>query len=62
MTVHINSNTSKGAKHAKNDFYNLCALCVLCGELFGNGATNTYLRNMKGGVRDYIICQETSEY
>ncbi|MCZ7361377.1 MAG: hypothetical protein O8C55_15015 [Candidatus Methanoperedens sp.] len=30
------SNTAKGAEYAKNDFHNLRALCVLCGDLSGN--------------------------
>ncbi len=36
MTLNRFSNTAKGAKHAKNEFYHLCALCVPGGELSGN--------------------------
>ena len=47
MTIYRYSNTAKGAKDANNDFHNLYALCVLCGELFGNEATNIYLHIKK---------------
>ncbi len=32
MTFYRNLNPARGAKYAKNDFPDLCALCVLCGE------------------------------